>query len=51
MAPTIRRRAIDARGDWPDSVPPLLRRVYAARGADGPALAQPKLAQLLQKDE
>ena len=50
MAPTIRRRAIDARGDWPDSVPPLLRRVYAARGADDPALAQPKLAQLLPPD-
>lgn len=50
MAPTIRRRAVDARGDWPDSVPPLLRRVYAARGADGPALAQPKLAQLLPPD-
>ncbi len=50
MAPTIRRRAVDARGDWPDSVPPLLRRVYAARGADDPALAQPKLAQLLPPD-
>lgn len=50
MAPTIRRRAADVRGDWPDSVPPLLRRVYAARGADDPALAQPKLAQLLPPD-
>ena len=50
MAPRIRRRAADARGDWPDAVPPLLRRVYAARGADDPALAQPKLAQLLPPD-
>ena len=50
MAPTIRRRAADVRGEWPDDVPPLLRRVYAARGADDPALAQPKLAQLLPPD-
>ena len=50
MVPTIRRRAIEAHGDWPDSVPPLLRRVYAARGADDPTLAQPKLAQLLPPD-
>jgi len=50
MAPRIRRRVTEVRGDWPDSVPPLLRRVYAARGADDPALAQPKLAGLLPPD-
>ena len=50
MAPTIRRRAADVRGEWPDDVPPLLRRLYAARGADDPALAQPKLARLLPPD-
>ncbi|WP_202841904.1 single-stranded-DNA-specific exonuclease RecJ [Luteimonas saliphila] len=50
MTPRIRRRAVDVRGDWPDDVPPLLRRVYAARGVDDPALARPKLAQLLPPD-
>ena len=48
----IQRRApvaqadLDA-GDWPAAVPPLLRRVYAARGACTPTQAQPKLAHLL----
>jgi len=37
-------------GDWPAQVPTLLRRVYAARGADSHALAQPRLAQLLPPD-
>ncbi|WP_238333371.1 single-stranded-DNA-specific exonuclease RecJ [Luteimonas marina] len=49
-APRIRRRSVDVRGEWPDSVPPLLRRIYAARGADDPVLAQPKLAQLPSPD-
>ncbi len=49
-APTIRRRTSDISGDWPDSVPPLLRRIYAARGASNPQHAQPKLAQLLPPD-
>jgi len=49
-APRIRRRTVDARGEWPDSVPPLLRRIYAARGVDDPVLAQPKLAQLPPPD-
>ena len=43
----IRRRApVQVAGDWPDSVPPLLRRVYAARGATDPAQARPRLAGL-----
>jgi len=49
-APRIRRRIVDVRGEWPDSVPPLLRRIYAARGVDDPVLAQPKLAQLPPPD-
>nr|WP_154123890.1 single-stranded-DNA-specific exonuclease RecJ [Xylella fastidiosa] len=32
---------------WPDNVPPLLRRVYTARGCADPVTAQPCLAQLL----
>lgn len=47
---TIRRRACEPGGDWPDSVPPLLRRIYAARGAHGLRLAQPRLADLLPPD-
>ena len=35
-------------GDWPDHIPPLLRRLYAARGALEPAQARPRLAQLPQ---
>ena len=35
---------------WPDSIPPLLRRVYAARGATTPDLARPRLASLLPPD-
>ena len=35
---------------WPESIPPLLRRVYAARGATTPELAQPRLASLLPPD-
>ena len=46
-SPRIRRRAIAAGGDWPDSVPPLLRRIYEARGALSMEQAQPRLAQLL----
>jgi single-stranded-DNA-specific exonuclease len=48
--PTIRRRTAEVLDDWPDSVPPLLRRIYAARGACNPRQAQPKLAQLLPPD-
>ena len=49
-SPRIRRRAIAADGHWPDSVPPLLRRIYAARGALSMDQAQPRLAQLLPPD-
>ena len=31
-SPTLRRRAVPASGDWPSHVPPLLQRLYAARG-------------------
>ena len=50
---SIRRRdglEASATGDWPAQTPPLLRRVYAARGATTPALAQPRLAHLLPPD-
>jgi len=49
-APRIRRRAPQITGAWPDSVPPLLRRIYCARGVTEPLLAQPRLAQLLPPD-
>src|SRR5690606_37673753 len=43
----IRRRPlVHAGSGWPDHVPPLLRRIYAARGAPDPALARPRLAGL-----
>jgi single-stranded-DNA-specific exonuclease len=48
--PRIRRRQVDAAGSWPDSISPLLRRIYAARGATGIDQAQPRLAQLLPPD-
>ena len=43
----IRRPGVEAGTAWPDSIPPLLRRVYAARGATTPDLARPRLASLL----
>ncbi|WP_368563562.1 single-stranded-DNA-specific exonuclease RecJ [Pseudoxanthomonas sp. UTMC 1351] len=49
-SPKIRRREPVPGGDWPDSVPSLLRRVYAARGAMNLEQAQPRLAQLLAPD-
>jgi single-stranded-DNA-specific exonuclease len=48
--PRIRRRQAVAPGSWPDSVSPLLRRIYAGRGATDVAQAQPRLAQLLPPD-
>jgi single-stranded-DNA-specific exonuclease len=48
--PRIRRREAVPGGEWPDSVPSLLRRVYAARGALNLEQAQPRLAQLLPPD-
>ena len=54
MTRTIRRReaaeTLDPQGDWPQQMSPLLRRVYAARGAHTHALAQPRLGQLLPPD-
>lgn len=50
MTLRFRRRAAEVAGAWPEHVPPLLRRVYAARGITDPALAQPRLAQLLPPD-
>ncbi|NUO78095.1 MAG: single-stranded-DNA-specific exonuclease RecJ [Lysobacter sp.] len=49
-AARLRRREIVDPGAWPDSVPPLLQRVYAARGAIAIEQAQPRLAQLLPPD-
>ena len=51
MIRSLRRRpapAIEA-GEW-GTLPPLLRRLHAARGACGLADAQPRLAQLLPPD-
>jgi len=42
----LRRREFVDPGLWPDSMPGLLRRLYAARGATTLELAQPRLAQL-----
>ncbi len=55
MTRTIRRReavadALDTHHDWPQQLSPLLRRVYAARGAQTYALAKPRLNQLLPPD-
>lgn len=43
----LKRRPPGAEGDWPDAVPPLLRRIYQARGATDLPQARPKLAQML----
>lgn len=50
MARIVRRPLVDVQAGWPDSIPALLRRVYAARGASTPELAQPRLAGLLPPD-
>ncbi len=55
MSRTIRRRdaiaePIETPGAWPQEIPPLLRRVYAARGACTHAQAQPRLTGLLPPD-
>ena len=47
---TLRRRAPVSSGPWPDHVPPLLQRIYGARGAGSIELAQPRLANLLPPD-
>lgn len=46
----IRRRACEVGDDWPGPIPPLLRRIYASRGAHDVAAARPRLAQLLAPD-
>ena len=46
MVPRIRRREFDPGSGWPETVPPLLRRIYAARGITRPELASPRLAHL-----
>jgi single-stranded-DNA-specific exonuclease len=43
----IERRVVQIGGDWPESVHPVLRRVYAARGIAGPAEIEHKLTGLL----
>jgi len=52
MAPPriVRRAEVDAGTAWPEAIPPLLRRIYAARGADTLELARPRLAGLLPPD-
>ena len=50
VSKTIRRRDVSAGGDWPGTVPPLLQRIYAARGAHSLEQAQPRLAQLFPPD-
>jgi len=49
-APRIRRRQMEMEGTWPEGLSPLLRRIYAGRGASSLEQAQPKLAQLLPPD-
>src|SRR3546814_4383537 len=49
-ARTIQRRECSVGDGWPDSIPPLLRRVYSARGAHDHASARPRLADLLPPD-
>jgi single-stranded-DNA-specific exonuclease len=46
----LRRRTVSAPGLWPAHLPPLLARLYAARGATVIEQAQPKLAHLLPPD-
>ncbi len=48
--PRIVRREVPSLGAWPDHVPSVLRRVYAARGVANFAESQPRLADLLHPD-
>ncbi len=43
----IRRREIPAHGPWPDAVPPVLQRIYAARGVTSAEQGELRLARLL----
>jgi single-stranded-DNA-specific exonuclease len=46
----VRRIAAETSGDWPDHVPPVLRRIYAARGVTAFEGTQLRLASLLPPD-
>jgi single-stranded-DNA-specific exonuclease len=51
---TLQLRRRDARGvpsGWPDSVHPVLQRIYAARGVLGPAQVEHRLARMLPPHE
>lgn len=45
--PRILRRPVPANGPWPDSVPPVLQRIYAARGVLSHAEGELRLGRLL----
>ncbi|MGH8085632.1 MAG: single-stranded-DNA-specific exonuclease RecJ [Lysobacter sp.] len=47
---TLRRRNPVESGPWPEHIPPLLQRIYGARGAASVEQAQPRLANLLAPD-
>lgn len=49
MTPPLRivRRAVPPHGPWPESVPAVLQRIYAARGVLDPLQGELKLARLL----
>lgn len=49
-ATRVRRREAQVSGQWPAHVPPLLARLYSARGAVAIEQAQPRLAHLLPPD-
>jgi single-stranded-DNA-specific exonuclease len=49
MPRLVRRPSVEL-GGWPEGFPNLLARLYAARGATGFDLAQPRLANLLPPD-
>ena len=46
----LARRPVPDHGPWPDTVPDVLQRVYAARGVTGPDEAQLLLARMLAPD-
>jgi single-stranded-DNA-specific exonuclease len=48
--PQIVRRIVPPLGDWPDHVPPVLRRIYAARGVTSYSETQLRLADLLRPE-
>lgn len=49
-APKIQRRDVPCHESWPDGVPQVLQRIYAARGVLSPAQAELKLARLLSPE-